>query len=111
MALLRPPDCPAELDFDACLTKPVDPSLLFETLERLLPPLRRGQELESGSAGLEPAEREMLAALVRAGAVTEIEEWADELRQRRPELDGFAQHLLRAARRLELTELRRLAGA
>ncbi len=111
MALLRPPDCPAGLDFDACLAKPVDPSLLFETLERLLPPLQRGQSVESGRAELEPAEREALAALVCAGAVTEIEEWADELRQRRPELDGFAQRLLQAARRLELSELRRLAGA
>lgn len=111
MALLRPPDCPAGLDFDACLTKPVDPSLLFQTLERLLPPLQRGQAVESGSAEIEPVEREVLAALVRAGAVTEIEEWADELRQRRPELDDFAQRLLQAARRLELTELRRLAGA
>ena len=111
MALLRPPDCPAGLDFDACLTKPVDPSLLFETLERLLPPLRRGQAVEPGNAELEPAERAVLAALVRAGAVTEIEEWADELRQRRPELDDFAQRLLQAARRLELAELRRLAAA
>ena len=109
--MLRPPDCPAGLDFDACLTKPVDPSLLFQTLERLLPPLQRGQAVESGSAEIEPVEREVLAALVRAGAVTEIEEWADELRQRRPELDDFAQRLLQAARRLELTELRRLAGA
>jgi len=112
MALLRPSDCPVGLNFDACLAKPVDPQLLFETLERLLPPLRRGQPADSGSAELEPpAEREALAALVRTGAVTEIEEWADELRQRRPELDGFAQRLLDAARRLELDELRRLAGA
>lgn len=111
MALLRPPGCPAGLDFDACLAKPVDPSQLFETLERLLPPLRRGHSVGSASAGLEPAEREALAALVRVGAVTEIEEWADELRQRRPELDGFAQCLLQAARRLELHELKRLATA
>ncbi|WP_442763033.1 hybrid sensor histidine kinase/response regulator [Malikia spinosa] len=111
MALLRPPGCPAGLDFDACLAKPVDPSQLFETLERLLPPLRRSHSVGSASAGLEPAEREALAALVRVGAVTEIEEWADELRQRRPELDGFAQCLLQAARRLELHELKRLATA
>ena len=111
MALLRPSDCPAGLDFDACLAKPVDPSQLFETLERLLPPLRHGQSIVSGSTGLEPAEREALTALVRVGAVTEIEEWAVELRQRRPELDGFAQCLLQAARRLELDELRRLATA
>ena len=110
MALLRPPDCPAGLDFDACLAKPVDPSLLFETLDRLLPPLRRSLSAESGSAELERFEREVLAALVQAGAVTEIEEWANELRQRRPELDGFAQRLLQAARRLELTELKRLVG-
>lgn len=110
MALLRPPDCPAGLDFDACLAKPVDPLLLFETLDRLLPPLRRGQPADSGSAELEAAEREALAALVLAGAVTEIEEWADELRQRRPEFEGFAQRLLQATRRLELNELRCLAG-
>jgi len=111
MALLRPPACPAGLDFDACLTKPVDPALLFQTLERLLPPLRQDPSPESGSARLEPAEREQLAALVRAGAVTEIEEWAENLRQSRPELDGYAQRLLQAAQRIELGELKRLAEA
>ena len=110
MALLRPPGCPAGLDFDACLAKPVDPSQLFEILERLLPPLRQGQPVEAAVVGLEPAERDWLATLVRAGAVTEVEEWADDLRQRLPELDGFAQRLLQAARRLELQELKRLAG-
>ncbi len=110
MTLLRPPDCPAGLDFDACLAKPVDPSLLFETLERLLPPLRHRQSACTDRIELEPAEREALVALVRLGAVTEIEEWAEELRQRRPELDGFVQRLQQATRRLELTELKRLAG-
>ncbi|MEO0002723.1 MAG: hypothetical protein RLZZ22_415 [Pseudomonadota bacterium] len=110
MTWLRPNDCGAGLDFDACLAKPVDPALLFETLERLLPPLQRGPSPEPGSAALEPSEREVLATLVRAGAVTEIEEWADELRRRRPELEAFAQRLLHAVRRLELHELRRLAG-
>lgn len=43
--------------------------------------------------------------------MTEIEEWAENLRQSRPELDGYAQRLLQAAQRIELGELKRLAEA
>ena len=109
MALQRPSCFPVELDFDACLPKPVGPAELFDVLVSLVPPLRGGRN--PAPVG-RPGSQELSAAsaLVQAGAVSEIEDWALELETRHPEWGAYARQLRDAARRQDLAELRRLVG-
>lgn len=107
MAPQRPSHFPVELNFDASLSKPVEPAELYDVLMGLLPPLHHVRSpLEVARPG--PQQLEAVSALVEAGAVSEIEEWAGELGSSHPEWSSYAQRLGDAARRQDLAELRRL---
>ena len=109
MALRRPSHFPAELDFDACLSKPVEPAELHDVLVSLVPPLHHVRVTDDIAR---PAAQQLDAAsaLVRAGAISELEDWAGELAVRHPEWSAYAHRLGDAARRQDLAELRQLVG-
>jgi len=108
MSLQRPHGFPAGLDFDACLRKPVEPAELYDVLMSLVPPLHNGlPQVEADRPG--PQQLETLCALVRAGAISEIEDWACALEEGHPEWGAYAQRLRDAARRQDLAGLRQLA--
>lgn len=109
MALQRPAGFPAGLDFDACLSRPLELAALFDVLSRLLPPLHLPRS-QQAAVRPEGHELDVVSGLVTQGAVSDIEDWAVELGVRRPDCLAYAQRLQDAARRQDLAELRSLVG-
>lgn len=109
MVLQRPAGFPAGLDFDACLSRPLELAALFDVLSRLLPPLHLPRS-QQAAVRPEGHELDVVSGLVTQGAVSDIEDCAVELGVRRPDCLAYAQRLQDAARRQDLAELRSLVG-
>jgi signal transduction histidine kinase/DNA-binding response OmpR family regulator len=112
MAPQRPADLPADVDFDAFTSKPILETALVDTLCAMLPPLaRQATAVTASQARPDAIRRGELAALVRAGRVTAIQQWSRLLAQQHPEFAAYAAEVEHQAHALDFEALEGLAGA
>ena len=110
MAPQRPADLPAGVDFDAFISKPILEAALFDTLRAMLPPLASPPAAVAAShARPDASRRGELAALVRAGRVTAIQQWGRQLAQQHPEFASYAAEVEKMAQALDFDALELLA--
>jgi hypothetical protein len=106
-----------ERRFAAVFLKPLDHDALVRHVGELLDVEWRwssdpGVEHRVVQSAEAPEQRDLdeLAAMVRLGEVTAINEWARCLRSRRPDKAAFADRVAEAAESLDFPQLEKLAG-
>ncbi|HEX5391965.1 MAG TPA: 7TM diverse intracellular signaling domain-containing protein [Rhodocyclaceae bacterium] len=102
----RPTDFPAGMAFAATLLKPVAPNKLLRLVQELID---EPQPQPQDATVAPPEIFAPLRDLIAAGAISDIEDWADALEARHPELAETAQRIRDAAIRIDFAELTALA--
>jgi CheY-like chemotaxis protein len=114
----RPVGFPANLDFSAFIMKPLEHQSLLRLLGRLLSVDWESAEPgrsdgETGFADLDfPDEAALndLRWMIQNGAVSDMMDWAENLKASNPRLEAFASKVSAAARTLDFSVLHDLAG-
>lgn len=104
-----------DTDFAAILLKPIGMSALVRELCRVLdlePSLADDPPPVTPDATTRPDAAAMarLRQAVQVGALSDIEDWADEICRTQPAASGFARRVLGAARALDMAALEQLLG-
>jgi len=98
----RPAGLPAQIAFDAFLSKPVEPSKLAHVLVSVVPKLQPPTKPDA-------ARLADLLRLVRLGEISDMEDWCVALETEVPACAAYAQQVRQAARQLDFVQLEALA--